>query len=124
MAFEKPSGFSLWRNFINSLNGFIEVSRRENPMKAELIVLAAGVLVLIFWDIAIWQKAVLLVSLLLIILAELVNSSIERVVDLVTKDFHELAKHAKDAASAGVLVAILIALIAWAVVAHIYFFGS
>ena len=35
----------------------------------------------------------------------MVNTAIERVVDLVTKDYHELAKNAKDVAAGAVFIA-------------------
>lgn len=42
---------------------------------------------------------------------ELMNTAIERTVDLVTKDFHPLAKQAKDIAAASVLIFSIIAAI-------------
>ncbi|GHS88508.1 hypothetical protein FACS189487_06940 [Campylobacterota bacterium] len=120
----KSTRFSLWANFKNSMRGFIEVSRHENPMKAELAAFAVGTLILIFWDIGFVCRVVLLVSMLFVIFAELANSAIERVVDLVTLEYHDLAKAAKDAASACVLFALLIAGIAWASVFYIVYFGG
>ncbi len=40
-----------------------------------------------------------------VIAAELLNTAIEKVVDLVSPDFHELARRAKDIAAGAVLVA-------------------
>lgn len=48
--------------------------------------------------------AVLAVASALVIGAELVNTAIENAVDLVTKEYNEYAKRAKDAASGAVLV--------------------
>ncbi|WLR44284.1 diacylglycerol kinase family protein [Bacillus carboniphilus] len=42
---------------------------------------------------------------------ELINSAIERIVDLVTEEFHPLAKQAKDAAAGAVLVYAIISFI-------------
>lgn len=57
----------------------------------------------------------LLLSIGGVISLELINSSIENVVDLVTEDFHPLAKKAKDMAAAAVfmfsIVSIIIGLI-------------
>lgn len=49
-----------------------------------------------------WLVCLILVGLVL--MAEFFNTSIEYVVDLVSPDFHPLAKMAKDTASAGVLM--------------------
>lgn len=113
MKREKSQGFSLWRNLKYSLAGLIEVTRNEAPMKAELLLLIVGSAILIVWDMPFVYRAVLFISLLLPILAELINSAIERVVDLVTTDYHELAKAAKDAGSAIVLIALVITGLVW-----------
>jgi undecaprenol kinase len=55
-----------------------------------------------------WALVVLAIGL--VVAAELLNTAIEAVVDLVTLDEHPLAKRAKDVAAAGVLVAVLTAL--------------
>jgi len=44
----------------------------------------------------------------LVLVTELLNTSIEAAVDLSTKEIHPLAKKAKDAASAAVLVALVV----------------
>lgn len=41
----------------------------------------------------------------LVLTAELLNTAIEAIVDLVSPDYHELAKRAKDCGAAAVLVA-------------------
>ena len=46
-------------------------------------------------------------------IAELVNSSIERVVDMYITDFHQLAKEAKDIGSSVVFVSITMVVIIW-----------
>ena len=55
----------------------------------------------------------LVVSLLFVLVVECLNSAIERVVDLAQPDFHPLAGAAKDAASAAVNLAIILAIVVW-----------
>jgi diacylglycerol kinase (ATP) len=124
MKREKSRGFSLWRNFKNSFEGLVEVAKNETPMKAEILLLIAGSAILIFWAIAVIYRAVLFISLFLPILAELINSAIERVVDLVTTDYHPLAKAAKDAGSAVVLIALIITGLIWAAALWLVYFAS
>lgn len=121
----KRHHFSLWANLLNSLRGLKEVTQNERPMQVELLlfVLLSGVL--LFLEIPFGYKAVLFISLFLPLFAELVNSAIERTVDLVTTDYHELAKSAKDAASAAVLIALVVTGLIWvATLYHLYFGGS
>ena len=63
--------------------------------------------------IEIVYKFVLSISLFIPLLAELANSAIERVVDLVTKEYHILAKQAKDAGAALVFVSLLTLAAIW-----------
>ena len=62
------------------------------------------------------ERALLLGSWLLVPLVELINSSIEAVVDRVGSEMHELSGRAKDIGSASVALAIMIATIVWALV--------
>ena len=47
---------------------------------------------------------IIILAMGIVLSAELINTAIERTVDLVTKDYEELAKVAKDAAAGAVLV--------------------
>ncbi|MDY0189156.1 MAG: diacylglycerol kinase [Desulfuromonas sp.] len=62
------------------------------------------------------QIALLLASLYGVIIAELINSAIESVVDRIGDEHHELAGRAKDQGSALVLVAIAITTLVWLLV--------
>lgn len=47
----------------------------------------------------------IIVAVFSVLFMEVINTSLEYVVDLVTSDYHELAKHAKDTASFAVVLA-------------------
>ena len=55
--------------------------------------------------------AILFLTIGLVISCELINTAIEAVVDLVTQDYHPLAKVAKDTSAAAVFVFAIIAVI-------------
>jgi diacylglycerol kinase (ATP) len=66
------------------------------------------VFVLAFWlDLTRFEWAILLLATTLVWLAEFANTALEAAVDLVTPDYHPLAKTAKDVAAAAVLVGAL-----------------
>ena len=67
---------------------------------ATILVIIAG----IFFKISLTEWLVLALIIGLVIATELINTSIEATIDLVTKDVHPLAKVAKDTAAAAVLV--------------------
>ena len=56
-----------------------------------------------------WVVLILLIGTILAL--EMINTSIERCVDLVTKDYHELAKAAKDTAAGAVLIVSMFSII-------------
>ena len=64
-------------------------------------------------ELTVLERAILLSLGLLILAAECMNTAVENVVDLVSPEYHELAKLAKDAASAGVALTAVAGGIAW-----------
>ena len=70
----------------------------------------------VFFKITPIQWVITLVMGALILVAELFNTSIEAVVDLVTEEYHPLAKIAKDTASAACFIADMVAAGMWLVV--------
>ncbi|HAZ66477.1 MAG TPA: diacylglycerol kinase [Opitutae bacterium] len=67
-------------------------------------------------DLSAWIRALLFGSLLLILIVELLNSSIEANTDHISLDRHPLAKRAKDMGSAAVFLAIVNAVCVWSCV--------
>lgn len=68
------------------------------------------------------QAALLVATLGLVLVAELLNSALEAVVDRIGHERHELAGRAKDMGSAAVFVSLAVAVVAWGLVA-IHRFG-
>lgn len=93
------------RPFRVACEGILHAIRTERNMRLHLL---SAMFVFIF---AIWLQPTKLETLILlgwviaVLSLELVNTAIERTVDLVTTDFHPLAKQAKDVAAGAVLVA-------------------
>ena len=62
------------------------------------------------------ETMVILMGGVLILAAELLNTSIERTVDYISTDEHELARRAKDAGSAAVAAAAVTAGVIWLII--------
>ena len=84
---------------------------KEEAFRLEVLGLGllAAILAAAAWPL--WKKAALLAVYLLIPLAELFNSALEDICDLVSPDHHPLVAQAKDKGSAAVLVAIWVNLL-------------
>ena len=59
------------------------------------------------------EVALMIVSVLLVLAVELLNSAVEAVVDRIGTERHELSGRAKDQGSAAVFVALVIMVIVW-----------
>ena len=87
--------------------------QNESAFRQECVALLIAIAIVCIWPFSITEKAVLLVSVLFVMFAEIINTAVEATVDRVSLEMHPLAGLAKDLGSAGVLVAMLIASIAW-----------
>jgi diacylglycerol kinase len=92
-----------------ALSGIALAVRKERNMRIHLIATAVVVLLALWIGLRPVEWAVLLALFGLVIGLELVNTAVERVVDLVSPERKPLAKEAKDAAAGGVLAAALFA---------------
>ena len=62
------------------------------------------------------EQALLISSLLLILIAELLNSAIEALADCISQEWHQLLKNAKDLGAAAVLMAFCTAALIWGLI--------
>ena len=63
------------------------------------------------FKISAYEWALLALTIGLVISGELINTALEAIVDLVTEEYHPLAKVAKDTAAASVFVLAIVAVI-------------
>ena len=112
MKHNKPK-YTLFKNTTYALNGLIEVTKNETSFKLQLIlfVLLQGLIWLLPVDLV--YQLILMISLFIPLMAEVTNSAIERVVDLVTNDYHIMAKYAKDAGATLVLLSFVVLTLIW-----------
>jgi len=61
-------------------------------------------------------KSMMVASVILVVIVELLNSSIEATVDRISLENHMLAKRAKDIGSAAVLISLINMAVVWALV--------
>ena len=105
----RPSGF------IQSLNCAIEgILWAVKTQRHMLIHLIAAILVMVVGlvlHLTLYEFALLCLAITLVLFAELVNTALEVVVDLVSPEFHPLAQRAKDVAAGAVLLASVAALV-------------
>ena len=108
--------YNFFKNTSYALKGLIDLIKTETSFKIELIITLILLPVIIFIDATLTNKALLFISLMGMLLAEAINSAIERVVDLVTLEHHHMAGRAKDVGSTIVFISIFIFIITWAMI--------
>jgi diacylglycerol kinase (ATP) len=103
------------KKFLKSLRyaitGILTAFEEERNLKVHLVigfmVVGAG----FYFDITETEWYVILLCISMVIGTELINSALENLVDLASKDFHPLAGKAKDIAAGAVLFVSVISLI-------------
>ena len=109
----EQAGTRLWRATGYSLAGLRAAFRHEQAFRQEVYLL------LIVVPLGLWlgdsgiEKVLLIGSWLIVMIAELLNSAVEAVVDRIGSEPHELSGRAKDIASAAVMVALALAGLTW-----------
>lgn len=108
----KPK-YHLFKNTKYAIDGLGYALKTENSFKLELLCGAFIIPAIFILNFETYQQIALLMSAILILIVELLNSALENVVDLVTKEIHPLAKSSKDLGSTAVMFAILLHLTLW-----------
>lgn len=94
-------------SFRHALNGVLISFRTQRHLRLHFLVGGLALLAGFVWRLSQVELLILLCTISLVLLAELFNTALETVVDLVTPDYHPLAKVAKDVAAGAVLIAAL-----------------
>ena len=106
-----------------SRSGFQQAWQHEAAFREELLLLILLVPAAVWLGQTAVEIAILLMSCLVVLITELLNSAVEAVVDLASPDIHPLAARAKDIGSAAVFVALLQVLVVWGLVGWAHFYN-
>ena len=104
--------YNFFKNSKYAIEGFFTLLK-EKAFLIEISFIVPLIILLLFLDKPIIYKIVMFVSLMIVLVTEALNTAVEYVVDLVTDEWHILAKKAKDTASAAVMISITQAVAVW-----------
>jgi len=105
--------YNFLKNTSYALKGLRDLLKTERSFKIELVIVIALIPVIFLIDASLTNKVLLFTSLMGMLIAEATNSAIERVVDLVTLEHHEMAGRAKDVGSTIVFLSIIVFCVTW-----------
>lgn len=100
-----------------SVLGLVHAVRVESAFRQELILAAVLIPAAIALRLPALETVALIGSVMLVLIVELVNSSIEAAIDRISFDHHRLSGRAKDLGSAAVFLALLWCACTWVLVA-------
>lgn len=100
-----------------SLQGFRAAWQNEAAFREEAMLTIVLTPVALLLPVTGLEKLLLILSLLLLVLVELLNSAVEAVVDRIGPEIHPLSGRAKDLGSAAVLITCLILGLTWLFIA-------
>ena len=112
-----------WHAAKNSWCGMVYAFTEESAFRQELTLLILLTPIALFLPVSPLEKALLISALLMVLLVELLNSSVEAAIDRISFEHHDLSKRAKDFGSAAVMLALIIAALLWATICIPLFFS-
>jgi len=106
--------YNLFKNSQYAFEGILTLLK-ERAFQLELLFIIPLLILLFFLNLTSIQKSIMAASLIFILITEALNTAVEYTVDLVTEEWREFAKKAKDTASAAVLLSLIQAAIIWGI---------
>lgn len=104
----------LFNAFGYSMAGLKAAYKNEDAFRQEVVMAIVLIPLAIYLGDGGIARAVMVASVILVVIVELLNSSIEATVDRISLDNHMLAKRAKDIGSAAVLISLVNMAVVWA----------
>ena len=104
-----------------ALSGIVHAFRNNRNLKIHLLLAILVIIASFLLNLTRVEKLIVLVMIVLVFSAEMVNTALEEMTDLITDEHRQEAKVAKDVAAGMVLIAALGALIVGIVIFAPYF---
>lgn len=96
---------SLLSSFKYALEGVWHAFKHNRNLRIAFILALLTVLLGLYFQIKSLEMVIIVIAILLVILSEMINTSLEEMVDLITQEHRKEAKIAKDVGAGMVLVA-------------------
>lgn len=106
-----------WKNgkwidaFKNSIKGFKIVFKNERNIKIQSVFAILAIIAGFLLQISLIEFALILVAIFVVFISEFLNTAVENTVDMVTEEYNEKAKNAKDVAAAAVTLSAILSII-------------
>lgn len=105
-------------SFNNAVTGILTAIKTESNLRTHFIIAIIVVLLSLFFNFTRMEFLILIFAITTVLITEMLNTVAEKLVDMITKDYHPLARIIKDISAGAVLMAALNAI----VVGYLLFF--
>lgn len=102
---------SIIRSFPYALSGIKDTLIKEPNFKIQLILGIVAVILGIIFTLSVTEWLILMISIFLVLIMELINTTMENLVDIVSPQIQEKARIVKDVAAGGVLMSSILSII-------------
>jgi len=114
----------LLKSFGYAFKGLLKVFREEQNLRIQSVVSFITIIFGVYFKIKALEWAVLFLVIGLVLIAEISNSAVERITDVLKPRINSYVKEIKDIMAAAVLLSSLVALIVGAVIFWPYLLGQ
>ena len=102
-----------WKAAIHSWNGLVFAVREESAFRQELTLACILMPIAFLIPVSGVERSIMISTVLLVLIVELLNSSVEAAIDRISFENHGLSKRAKDFGSAAVLISLILCFCSW-----------
>ncbi|MGD0523463.1 MAG: diacylglycerol kinase family protein [Candidatus Microgenomates bacterium] len=102
---------SVIHSFPYAMSGIKDTLKKEPNFKIQLILGVLAIFLGIILSISTTEWLILMMSIFLVLVLELINTTLENLVDIVSPQIQEKARVAKDVAAGGVLMCSILSVI-------------
>jgi diacylglycerol kinase len=99
------------KSFVYAFEGIMHVAVTQRNMRVHITIAMVIALLGVWLGITMVEWAIIALTMGVVFAAEMMNTVVERLVDLLSPDHHPLAKAAKDAAAGAVLILAIFAVL-------------
>ena len=99
----------------NSWRGLVAITKSEKAFQQELVALFVGIPLAFIVATETWPRVLLIAVLVLLLIVELLNTGLEKLADIITREHHPGIGWVKDMGSAAVGLSLLLAGLVWLV---------
>jgi diacylglycerol kinase len=109
------------RSLRHALDGIKYALAHEKNFRIELLIAVLVVFLIFIFKVKNWEAIILLLMIMWVLISELTNTVLERVVDILKPRIHPYARLIKDLMAAVVLISAIVSIIVGIIIFYPYF---